>query len=132
MPALHHIDNKTKLLITSWQGEAIDSDLINAIKKYQLELQCLPAYIDYNEVLNFTQVTDIKLTTKGLMNIGEIASSTDQKNVKKKLAVVVRTNKAFFLARTYAVYRSLSQKSNKEIRIFTQEDKAFEWAQATA
>lgn len=127
MPASYKIDNKARLLIILWYGEATDFGLIEAIIKYQREIQCLPAYNDYNEVFNFSQVTDINLTTKGIKIIAEVASRTDPVDIIKKLALIVRTNKAFFLARTCTAYRSLPRKNNKEIRIFTKESEAFDW-----
>jgi hypothetical protein len=106
MPAKHHIDNINKLIITTWDGEAIDVDLINAIKEYQEHLQCHPDYINYNEVVDFSKSTGIKLTAKGLKNIGKIASKTDKSESKRKLALITPSNKAYFFARMYKAYRS--------------------------
>ena len=127
MPATHRIDNTDKLLITTWTGKATDAELIDALKKYQENYLCHPDYINYNEVVNFSDATEVQLTTMGLKNIGEIATTTDQAHIKKKLAFIVSSNKAYFLARMYIAYRSLFQKSNKEIRVFTKEDVAFWW-----
>jgi len=127
MPANHKIDTKTKLLITTWEGEARDIDFIQAIKKYQKDIQNHPDYIAYNEVVDFSKVTGIKLTTEGIKSIGLIASSTDQNEVNRKLAFIVSSNLAFGLARMYEAYRGFSKKSHKEIRIFKNEKDAFEW-----
>jgi len=129
MPAKHHIDNNTQLIITTWEGEAIDIDFIDALKKYQQDIQCHPDYIHYNELVNLRGITNLKLTTTGLINIGKIAASTDQDEIGRKLAIVVASNKAFFLARTYKVYRSFSRNSYKNIRIFTNENEAVQWLQ---
>lgn len=127
MPANHHIDNDARLIITTWEGEALDIDFIEALKKYQQDIQCHPDYINYNELVNLQGITNIKLTTAGLINIGKIASSTDQDEIGRKLALVVGTNKAFFLARTYKVYRTFSKTSYKHIRIFMDESEARQW-----
>ena len=129
MPAKHHIDNKAKLIITRWDGEAIDIDFIEAIKRYQRDIQTHSDYINYNEVVDFSRVTIIKLTTTGLKNIGGIASRTDQLENKRKLALIVSSNKAFFFARMYTAFRTFSRNSNKDIRVFTNESEAFEWVQ---
>lgn len=129
MPANHNIDSKNHLLITTWEGEAHDIELIEAIKKYQKDIQNHPDYINYNEVVDFSNVTDIKLTTEGIKHIGTIASTTDHIEINRKLAVIVSSNLAFGLARMYGAYREFSKKSHKEIRIFKTEKEAFEWVQ---
>jgi len=127
MPANHHIDNNAQLIITTWEGEAHDIEFIDAIKKYQKDIQNHPDYINYNEVVDFTKVTGVKLTTEGIKNIGHIASTTDINEVNRKLAFIVSSNLAFGLARMYEAYRSFSKNANKEIRVFKTEKDAFEW-----
>jgi len=127
MPAEHHVDNNAKLIITSWEGEAVDIDFINAIKKYQEEIQSNPNYIGYNEVVNFSKVTNIKLTPQGLKSIGRIASNTDKKNTK--LALIVNSNLAYSLARMYQGYRYFFKKASKEVRVFKRKNEAFDWVQ---
>ena len=129
MPANHNIDTKTKLLITKWDGVAGDIEFIDAIKKYQKDIQNHPDYINYNEVVDFSNVTGIKLTTEGIKNIGLIASRTDQNEANRKLALIVSSSLAFGLARMYEIYRGFEKKAHKEIRIFKNEKDAFEWVQ---
>ncbi len=131
MSAKHQIDNETRLIISSWEGEAIDVDFIEAIKKYQRDFQTHPDYINYNELVDLSMVSNIKLTTTGLKNIGKIASKTDQVENKRKLAFIVSSNKAFFFARMYTAFRSFFRNSNKDIRVFTSESEAMEWLQNT-
>lgn len=129
MPAKHHIDNKARLIITTWEGEATDIDFIEAVRKYQKDIQTNPDYINYNEVVDFRKITNIKLTTTGLKNIGKLASKTDKNKNKSKLVFIVGSNKAFFFARMYQAIRSFSRNSNKEIRIFNEESEAYDWVQ---
>lgn len=129
MPANHKIDTKAQLLITTWEGEACDIEFIEAIKKYQEDIQNHPDYINYNEVVDLTKITGMKLTTEGIKNIGLIASTTDHNEVNRKLALIVSSSLAFGLSRMYAVYRGFAKKAHKEIRIFKTEKDAFEWVQ---
>lgn len=127
MPANYHIDNKAKLIITTWEGEAHDNDFIMAIKKYQKDIQNHPDYIAYNEIVNLSNVSKIKITTEGIKTLSHIASSTDKDGSNRKLAIIVNSTLAFGLARMYEAYRSLSKRSQKEIRVFKNEMNALEW-----
>ncbi len=129
MPAKHYIDNKRQLIITSWEGTAHDAEFIKAIKKYQNDIQNKSEYINYNEIVNLSEVTSFKLSTEGIKNIGQIASSTDKSDGNRKLAIIVSSNLAYGLARMYEAYRSFSKKSKKEIRIFKKEKDAVAWIQ---
>ena len=129
MPANHNIDNKRQLIITTWEGEARDAEFIEAIKQYQKDIQNHPDYINFNEIVNLSGVTRYKLTTERIKAIGQIASSTDNTNINRKLAIIVSSTFAFGLARMYEAYKSFSIKSRKEINIFKNEKDAFEWVQ---
>lgn len=132
MPANHFIDKKAKLIVTTWEGDAVDMEFIEAITKYQRDIQLNPEYIEYNEVANFCKISSIKLTPKGLKRIGRIASKTDKHKPNSKLALVVSSGTAFNLARIYASFRNLQNDTNKEIRIFRDEVEAMGWAQDKA
>ena len=129
MPANHHIDHDTRIILTTWEGIADDSEFIEALDIYQNNIQNHPDYIDYNEVVDLTHTSSIKITTKGIKKIGTIASKTDQNKPDRKLALIVNSNLAFGLARMYIVYRSFSKNANKNIRVFKDEKNAFEWIQ---
>jgi hypothetical protein len=129
MPAIHHIDTTARLLITTWEGAAIDKDMIEAIKHYQDTILNKIEYRNFNEILDLSKITDMKLTTDGLRQIGSIASITDPDRVNPKLAIIVSSNIAFGLARMYVTYRSFSSNANKVIRIFKDANEARQWAQ---
>ena len=127
MPANHHIDNNNQLIVTTWEGVARDIEFIEAIKNYQNNIQNHPNYVDFNEVVDLRKVTSLKLTTEGIKTISTIASTTDTKDINKKLALIVSSNLAFGLARMYEAYRSFSKNANKEIHVFKDETEAFKW-----
>ncbi len=127
MPAHHVIDNKNKLIVTTWEGDVVDIDLIEALTKYQQDIQCRPQYLGYNEIVDFSNVGKIKVTTEGIKNIGRTASTTDQNGIDRRLAFIVSSELAFGLARMYEVYRSFTRKTNKEVRTFKKKSDAYEW-----
>lgn len=129
MPAKHNIDKEAQLIITTWHGEARDIDFLKAIKEYQQNIQNHPDHIDYNEVLDLTNLSHFQLTTEGIKKIGLIASSSDQDDVDRKLAIIVNSNLVFGFAKMYTAYRNLSKQSSKKIHVFKSQTKAFEWVQ---
>ena len=129
MPAKHVIDIKSKLIITTWEGDATDIDFIKGLKEYQKNILSKSEYYGFNEILDLTRVTAIKLTTAGLKMIGSVASTTDSKEISTKLAFIVSSNLAYGLARMYGALRAYSNNSTKTIRAFKKESDAYEWVQ---
>jgi len=127
MPVKHTIDIQARLLVTSCKGVAADTEFIAALKKYQEEIQGDSAYFGFNEVVDLTEITSMKITLKGIKSMSSIASKTDNKNVSSKLAIIVSSKFAFSLVKLYRTYRSLNKKSNKEINVFYEKKDAFEW-----
>lgn len=127
MPAKHKVDIKAKLIITSWVGDASDKDFIDALTDYQIKFQNHPQYWDFNEVVDFSKMSNIKLTMEGLKKIGEIAARSDSSKFQRKLAIVVRSTRAYGIAKLYEAYRNISKKANKEVRAFINEKEAYEW-----
>ncbi|MCW9015170.1 MAG: STAS/SEC14 domain-containing protein [Gammaproteobacteria bacterium] len=127
MPAYHCIDREARIVFTVWRGEAIDVDFIDALKKYHQDIKNKTELVEYNELVDLSKITGIKLTIEGIKKLGEIAVRTDQNKIKTKLAFVVSSDMAFGLARMYEAYRSLSRNANKEIRVFKKENDALVW-----
>lgn len=125
MPAAHYVDTEARLIITVWDGDAVDTELIDAIRYYQKEVQSHPEYADFNEVVNFLGVQSIKVTPKGLASVGKIAVGTDANRIGGRVALM------FNLARMYASLRNASSSATKEVRIFQDEGNAFSWVQST-
>jgi hypothetical protein len=130
MPAIHHIDHKTKLIVTRWEGIARDFELIGAIKKYQNEIQNHPDYIHYNEIVDFRKMSSNQVTIEGIKEIARIAAEGDRSGSDRKLAFVVNSKLTFGLAKMYETYRKYARKNtNKEIGVFKNEKDAFDWVQ---
>jgi len=127
--AHHHVDSKNQLIITTWEGQAGDIEVAEALNKYQKAFQNHPDYSGYNEVFDARHVSGISLTSTGVKFLGHIASSTDQIEVSSKLAIIVNSTLAYGIARMYLAYRNFGRRTHKEIRLFKKAKVAFEWAQ---
>ena len=130
MPAQHNIDNKRRLITTLWFGGAIDSELIEALTKYQQDIKSQPKYFSYNEIVDFGQASSFKLSTQGIMTLAHLATKTDSQGVKTKLAIVVNNSLAYGLGRMYVTYRSLVPRGRKDVGVFMGYYDALEWIEA--
>ena len=127
MPATHHIDNESRLIHTTWEGEATDSEFITALKKYLDEIQSDPEFIYYNEIVNLTEATPINLGIRGLLAIGRIAAQAEKRIPGKKMALIIDSDFAIGLANMYIFYRNMGDESRKKIAVFKKEGEAYKW-----
>jgi len=127
MPATHHIDNESRLILTVWEGEATDSEFIEALKKYLDEIQSDPEYIYYNEIVNLTEATPVNLSIRGLLAIGRIAAQAEKRIPGKKMALIIDSDFAIGLANMYIFYRNMGDESRKKIAVFKKEGEAYKW-----
>jgi hypothetical protein len=129
MPAQHHIDDDNRLIITTWYGEANVDELIDAYKDYQQNIKSQPIYYSYNEIVDFSQSVNLKLSFDEIRKVGDIASEFDREDIKTKLAIIVSPGWTYEygLALLYESYRKIIPYGNKEIRIFKNESDALDW-----
>ena len=127
MPATHHIDNESRLILTTWEGEATDFEFIEALKKYLDDIQSDPEYIYYNEIVNLTEATPVNLSIRGLLAIGRIAAQAEKRIPGKKMALIIDSDFASGLANMYIFYRNMGDESRKIIAVFKQEAEAYKW-----
>ncbi len=127
MAVNHEIDQTNQLIITTWTGEASDNEFIDALTRYQHDIKGSSDYQSFNELLDFSQISEMNLTTKGLITLGIIARKTDNEHVKSRLAIVVNSTLSFGLAQMYITYRNLDPSSHKELNVFKNKADALSW-----
>lgn len=127
MPATHHIDTQSRLIITTWNGEATDSEFIDALKKYHAFIRSNPEYGSFNEIVNLIKASPMNLTISGLLDIGRIATDAETKGQNRKMALIIGTDFALMLANMYIFYRNLGDNSRKQISVFKYEQEAYQW-----
>lgn len=130
MPAQHYIDNNSRLITTIGSGEAVDSDLIDALTKYQQDIKSQSIYYSYDEIVDFSQTSSFNLSTDGIRKLAQMATHTDVQGVKTKLAIVVNNRFSFGLGRMYETYRGLVPRGYKDVRVFMDYRDAFEWIES--
>ena len=127
MPANHQIDTNARVIFTTWEGNATDADLYEALKLYYENIRSKPENSDYNELVSFSNVAAVKVTAKGMMDLAKLASSSDQPGVSTKLAFVANSSLARSFANLYATYRSVILKTGKTMRVFGNDEDALRW-----
>lgn len=74
MPVLHKIDDAAKLITTIWSGDAVDSELSDALAKYQQNIKSLPRYASYNEIVVFSGASNFLLSSEDIKKLAHMAS----------------------------------------------------------
>ena len=127
MPATHYIDNEARHIITRWEGEATDTNFEEALRKYLKHIRSNPDCIDYNEIVDIRKANPFKITIKGLLTIGRIATDTEIEENNMRMALIVKSGIAYSLANMYIFYRNLGRGDRKIKSVFMNEDEAYEW-----
>ncbi len=125
MPATHRIDEEQSLIITEWQGDATDDELIQVCRYYLSRVKS--RYPGFNELVDLRNATSLKVSMSGLIDIGRIAASADDGIGERKLALLIRSGKAFSLARAYIFYRNMCRSNSKQIETFQVPEEAYAW-----
>ncbi len=123
----HHINEQSQLIVTTIKGEVTDVDLIDAINSYHREIRNEFHYANFNEIVDFSKVSKLRLSLAGLRTLARIAPSTDSYGQTTKLAVIVNSKSAYLLGKTYQAYRDCHPKANKKIAMFERMHDAAEW-----
>ena len=106
---------------------ARDAEVIDALHKYHRNITSQPAYRAYNELVDFTQASELQLTAHCIVELSRMASKTDSHGVKTKLAIVVSSNLGYGLGRMYQTYRNMMPGTKKELGVFRNLRDALEW-----
>jgi len=128
MPASHFIDHEAKLIVTKWEGEATNTYFEDALRNYLENVRSSDECINYNEIVDIRKADPIKITIKGLLKIGQVATSNNAKENNMRMALLLKPGNSFSLARLYIFYRNMGRTDRKKISVFMNEVEAFEWA----
>lgn len=130
MPVFHKIDNENRLIITRWQGEPTVSEMVDALLAYHAKIKSKPEFLDYDELLDFSETDGIHIDSISLKRLGEIAVSFDRPSFRIKLAIVAKSTLGYGLARMYEIARGINSKATKEVNVFREESEALKWLMA--
>lgn len=124
----HRLDHDNKVIITTFAPEEATLKLfVDAFRNYQEELQFLPDYQSYHELVDFRPIISINITPSELREFSNLTLATDSRETVTKLALLVDSKPAFTLAKLYEMLRNFSPSSKKQVKVFRDMDAAYDW-----
>jgi hypothetical protein len=115
MPIDFVIDHEQRLIMTKAHGTMTHEDIMG----YQQAIRSRPELNGYNELVDMSQVERIAL--QSIERVRELAARSagmDGDSPPSRFAIVAPTEEAFGLGRMYQTYRSLDERSTKEVGVF--------------
>jgi hypothetical protein len=117
------VDRENRRVVTTW-GTAVTDE---SLREYQQSVWDDPKLHQFDELIDFRSVDDVRVTTNGLRAVAALAASMDEPGTKSRFAIVVGNPLSFGLARMYETFRGLDDKANREVAVFDQLDAAIAW-----
>ena len=115
MPIDFVIDHEQRLIMTKARGTMTHEDVMG----YQQAIRSRPELNGYDELVDMSQVERIAL--QSIERVRELATRSaemDGDSPPSRFAIVAPGGEAFGLGRMYQTYRSLDQRSKKEVGVF--------------
>lgn len=117
MPITYHIDVVARVVFTRGYGAATDKDILEHNIALEADADFDPSF---NQLLNFTEVTDIEVNTETIYQIAERRIF----DLSSRRAIVVKPGLQFGLAR---MFKSLRGHEDSNIRLFLDLNEARRW-----
>jgi hypothetical protein len=124
MPIDYWIDPEQQLVRAEARGILTEKELFD----YQRAVWSRPEVAGYNELFDMSEVEQIaQPESDQIKQLALLASSMDAPAPASRFAIVAPGALAFGLGRMYEVYRSLDDRSTKEVSVFRSMPEALTW-----
>jgi hypothetical protein len=121
MPIEYCIDSERRIVIAKGYGTFTHEDVL----RYQLDVWSRPDLAGYDELVDMSHVELIDLSsTERLREMARLSAGMDDQSLLSRFAIVAPTDLAFGLGRMYETYRSLDDRSTKQVSVFRSLDGA--------
>ena len=115
MPITYWIDHEQRLVMATGHGTVTHEDIFG----YQRDLRSRPELAGYDELLDMRPVEHIALTSpERVWELAWHSAGMDVRASASRLAIVAPTDLVFGLGRMYEAYRSLDDRSTKQVGVF--------------
>ena len=126
MPIRYTIDDGRRLVVARGEGVFTEQEVFD----YQNEVWSRPEVAGYDELIDMTAVTEIRMPspTRGrLKQLAWLSARMDHAGATSKSAIVAPGNLAFGLGRMYEAYRNMERDGNKRVEVFRSEEGALKF-----
>jgi hypothetical protein len=121
MPIEYQIVHERRLVMAQGRGTLTGLDVFG----YQRNVWSLPEVGGYDELMDMTQVEDIALpSTQRVRELARLSAEMDARSTTSRFAIVAPSEFAFGLGRLYEIFRSLDDRSTKQVGVFRSLDEA--------
>jgi hypothetical protein len=121
MPIEYCIDHARRLVMAKGYGTLTHEDIFG----YQRDVWSIPELAGYDELVDMSHVEHIALpSTERIQELARLSAGMDACSLASRFAIVAPTDLAFGLGRMYATYRSLDDRSTKQVGVFRSREAA--------
>jgi hypothetical protein len=121
MPIEYTIDSARRLVLARGHGTLTHQDVFG----YQREVWSRSEVAGYDELMDMSAVEHIALpSTDQVRQLAHLSASMDTPGSASRFAIVAPQHLAFGLGRMYEAYRSLEERSTKEVSVFRSMEEA--------
>jgi hypothetical protein len=121
MPIEYCIDHERRLVMARGHGTLTHEDIFG----YQRDVWSIPELAGYDELVDMSHVEHIALpSTERIRELARLSAGMDACSLASRFAIVAPTDLAFGLGRMYATYRSLDDRSTKQVGVFRSQEAA--------
>jgi hypothetical protein len=115
MPIVYWIDHERRLVMAQGHGIFTREDILG----YQHAIRSRPELATYNELMDMSAVEYIALaSTERIRELAWRSAGMDVHAQPLRFAIVAPNDLAFGLGRMYEAYRSLDDRSTKQVGVF--------------
>ena len=118
-----HVDTQQKLIISRWQ-DAVDE---TALRSYVDEAWTDPSRRGFNELIDFSLVSDVDAPFEALQAVAEYSRQFDNPEKSARTAVVAPSDLIFGLSRMFAGLRSADEDDRRLFAVFGSDKEASHW-----
>jgi hypothetical protein len=115
MPIEYQIDHARRLVLAKASGALTKPDFF----EYQRTVWSRPDVAGFDELIDMTDVQGIEIVTADrAMDLATLSAEMDVDGPPSKLAIVAPGDLAYGLGRMYQTYRSMQDRSNKQVGVY--------------
>lgn len=124
MPIEFYCDHERRIVFARAKGILTDEEVFS----YQKEVWSREDTIGYDEVIDMSGVEIIASKSGDRMrDLATLSASMDSRSSRTKFAIVAPDDLAYGMGRMYETYRTMDERSTREVAVFRGMEEAMAW-----